>query len=232
MAWTACSMYHPCMRWFIIIVVVFLFGANASAEQPITVAFGESAPNHFMVDEKPAGLLFGVGDAAFRRAGFVPVYQTRPWARLYAELAEGAVDAAIGVFAVGEDRKKALYSAPIMVQFPVLIARRDDHPAIKRIEDLYGRKIGGRLGLSYNTLINHQKIEILRARNDKLNVKKLLAGRIDFAIVGSVTGLYSLATQGILPDVDVVASIDEIPLGLALADERFDAEDLDMVNKA
>lgn len=220
------------MRALIALLIGFSALPAMAQGVPITVGFGPSYPNHFMEAGAPAGLLFDVGDAALRDAGYAPDYVELPWARLYADIGDGDIDAAIGVFAVGEDRKKALYSNPIMTQYPVLVARKGEMERPKRLEDLHGRTLGGRLGLSYNTLIQHPEIHILRSRVDANNIQKLLRGRIDAAIVGSVTGLFDLRRDGHLDELEVIASIDEIPLGLALADERFGPQDLAAVNRA
>jgi len=220
------------MRCLIALLVGFAAMPAGAQGIPVTVGFGPSFPNHFVDAGAPSGLLFDVGDAALKAAGFAPGYVELPWARLYDDIASGDIDGAIGVFAVGEDREKALYSGPIMTQYPVLVARRGEMAAPKTLKDLHGRTIGGRLGLSYNTLLQHPEIHILRSRTDQNNIEKLVRGRLDAAIVGSVTGLYDLRRDGRLDVLDVIAAIDEIPLGLALADERFGPGDLAAVNAA
>ena len=222
------------MRYFVFAAFFMCLTGRAAADdgRAITIGFGPSMPNHFMVDDMPSGVLFAVGDAALRRAGFDPTYRELPWARLYDSVARGVIDGAIGVLATQERRREALYTTPIMSQYVVLAMRTADDRRVDALSDLSGWTIGGRFGLSYQALKGREDVILARSRTDENNVGKLLRGRLDAILIGSVSGRLSLRANGREKKIAVVAAVDKVQLGMALADERYDIRDLRALNAA
>lgn len=68
----------------------------------------------------------------------------------------------------------------------IIAVNLKDKPQITSIEQLEGLKVGAVTGFSYGLdVISNENIELIRVDNDKTNLKKLFAGRID-AIVGDI----------------------------------------------
>ena len=66
---------------------------------------------------------------------------------------------------------------------------------ITSVKQLEGLKVGAVTGYSYGlTILNNERIDLIRVNNDKSNLRKLLAGRID-AIVGDMHSTVSAVEE-------------------------------------
>lgn len=214
--------------------LTFVLGAFAAthgaAARPLTVGLATSIPNQYIENGRARGLIGEIAETVFQAAGLRTRYVELPWARLYESLHEGRMDAAIGVFGTPAMRERAHYSVPLMSPFTVIVARRDAAFQARSVADIEGIRLGSRLGLSYNALARHPGIVLVPAPADDNNIMKLMSHRIDGILLGNVTRLHEPRRRGLLERVEILASVDRIPLGLAFADERFDAAFLARVN--
>ncbi len=71
-----------------------------------------------------------------------------------------------------------------IMQKKIIVITRNDSEKITEVSQLEGLRVGAVAGYSYgNEIVKNEKIKIEYVKNDDINVKKLLAGRLD-VIVG------------------------------------------------
>lgn len=115
---------------------------------------------------------------------------TLPWARVIAELHNGAIDGAFSVYENEERKKFCRYIDIIHYDNLGIVTRRSNEFKYSDITSLYGKKIGKGVGVFINTdfenAVNDKKI-IVEEINDTTmsNIKKLYLNRLD-AVIGVV----------------------------------------------
>ena len=92
---------------------------------------------------------------------------------------------------------------------------------LQTLRDLEKRGIGGQLGFRYPAL-RGLDVNILRARSYKVNIQRVASGRIDGALIGSITGPYTVAKLRLNNHVTFLPNaIDVVHLGSALSTQAF-----------
>ena len=82
-----------------------------------------------------------------------------------------------------------------IMQKKIIVFTRQDSPEITSVSQLEGLKVGAVAGYSYgNEIVKNDKIKIEYVKNDDINVKKLLAGRLD-VVVGDVHSTVNAVNQ-------------------------------------
>ncbi len=90
---------------------------------------------------------------------------------------------------------------------------RKGEPLLKTIKELEGKRVGITLGYPYaKKLTENHLIELDMAKNDEINVLKLIAKRIDVFVVEEVSGLKAFQSKGVTDKIqyDSSAPISEI----------------------
>ena len=203
-----------------------------SAKEALTLGTGDSLPFASVGSNgDPVGVLGDTSDKILQAMGFEPTATHLPFARLYNSIHNGEIDVAIGVLRTEERAAQAHYSDPILTAYNVLVVKKGDGFDYASLTDLKGRKIGGRRGFAYPALEN-AGVTVESAKDDDTNLKKVLAGRLDAAVFSSIASLSRLDETGKSSEIELLPlAVGTVPLGIAFADEKFSAEDVEKFNK-
>jgi ABC-type amino acid transport substrate-binding protein len=217
------------------VVVGGLLAPSAPYAQARSIEIGVP-PNRPMSDieaGKPVGLIAEITDLALRRAGFEPRYISLPFARLYAQLAEQQIDGATSVFGTAERQRVAHYSTPIVIEYSILVVPKGRSFPFARPSDAAGKTIGTQTGFAYPGFDGTPGITFQPNPERANNLRLVALGRVDAAIIGSITGLQQARTMNLLDQMEPLpVAVNAIPLSIALNNRRFSAEDIARVNAA
>lgn len=218
---------------FIIFVAgVTLLGFPPKAQSKVLQAgYGKYPPIAFQSDE---GTVTGYGieivDAVMDRMGWTLDYARYPWKRLYTEIHQGQLDVGVGLLPTSSRKRHAHYSAPVLIDYDLVIVPADSDVHVDAIEDLQGLSLGAIQGFAYPTLENKPNIDLSRTRSLASNLNKLALGRVDAVVASALTALPELARRDI--GYRIAGAVDRVPLSVVLADETFDRADLRRLNSA
>lgn len=121
---------------------------------------------------------------AFQRAGYEVVFSFMPWVRALKETEMGRHDAVCFAYHSKERAEKYLFSTSYAESTLGFCALRDSGITVRSLEDLAAFRIGVVRGF-VNTP-QFDALEFLRkeeVKNEALNLKKLLNGRVDLIVI-------------------------------------------------
>ena len=160
-------------------LLLFLFTAiatNAWAQSPKTVILTTDP-------EKPGGFLLELTVEAFKEVGYEPNVRFEPWARALSAAMNGEVDGLLGCLYSDERAQKLFYSDKLAESSTVFFALESSKISYTTLQDLSKYTIGTVRDSYYPpefTAATYLKIEPV---SDYLvNIRKLLAGRIDLFV--------------------------------------------------
>ncbi|UTH75739.1 ABC transporter substrate-binding protein [Chromobacterium sp. IIBBL 290-4] len=184
-------------RWLAGALLLCWMGWAAAVE--LLISTGEYAP---WSGEKLQGDGFvnRVVREAFAREGIAVRFDYLPWARALESLRNGSVQASSFWFDDPVKAKEFLYSAPISEHREVLFHRKDRAvPNWQKLSDLNSLRFGSTRGYSYTVefrqLARQGLLAVEEADDDRVNLLKLLAGRIDLFPLDEFTGWQLLASD-------------------------------------
>ncbi|MDR7151330.1 ABC-type amino acid transport substrate-binding protein [Hydrogenophaga palleronii] len=161
------------------------------------VVYGDDAyaPVSYLDGGKPAGVFPAIFNRLSRDTGDRYEFVLLPWNRALRESRLGG--GGIGNFSWNEERDKLYdFSEPIYSDDIQLVVLKGKEFAFAGVQDLKGKTAGGALGASYGEEIDRAIADgvfsVDRDDNQRFRMRKLLAGRIDVAIVGNGTAGFEL----------------------------------------
>jgi len=183
----------------ILIFIIACFYSQAFAEKPVVVlANGEWKP-YLSKELIHNGFASHVVSRAFEISGFDVKYQWYDsfWKRAYKDAKDGVVDGSL-VWSKNPERELDMFFSN-----PVFEGKKDVFFYLKKnqfswasIDDLKGKIFGGTIGYNYGkTFEDAEKqglFKVVRTKNDILNFKALLLGRMDAFIAGEKSGYKAL----------------------------------------
>lgn len=159
------------------------------------------------------------------KAGVEVKLEARPFARLYAELAAQQLGGAMSVLGTPQRAETANFTKPLLVEHTVLVVPKGKAFKLATYADLEGKNLGTRTGFTYPYLDTRPAIKREPGPDHLSNVRKMLAGRLDAVIIGSVTGIFSLREAGLDKDIEVMPfSLGAVTLGYAFAKNALAAD--------
>jgi polar amino acid transport system substrate-binding protein len=208
--------------WFI---AGICFAGLVRAET-VTIATGEFPP---WTDESAryGGFVNRVVTAAFARSGIDVKFTYMPWKRAETETKLGHYDASAVWFASQASESDFVLSAPVSNHKEVFFHLKSKPlPHWETLSDLNGIKIGATLGYTYTSefwaMANAGKINVEVTPRDVLNLKKLVAGRIDAFPLDEMTGWLLLSnTELFLPGIKDLFTTGARPLRVTPGYLRF-----------
>ncbi|MHA7775351.1 substrate-binding periplasmic protein [Roseibium sp. M-1] len=217
---------------FAVTVLAFTLSTGAFAADKIVLGSGDSLPFAGVGEGgTPTGVLGDVSLVILQDMGYDASASGLPFARLYNSVHSGEIDGALGVLRTEERAKEALYSDPVLTEFNILAIKKGSGFTYVALAELKGKKIGGRRGFAYPAL-EAAGVEIEPTNEDENNIKKVIAGRLDAAIISSIAYLSQLDKTDMRADIELLPlAVGEVPIGIALADEKFSAGDLAAFNE-
>ncbi|QEL57373.1 substrate-binding periplasmic protein [Chromobacterium paludis] len=177
--------------------------AGAAPAAELQISTGEYAP--WCGERLPAqGFVSRVVREAFAREGVQVRFRFMPWARALEALRNGDVQASSFWFDDPVKAKEFLYSAPLSEHREMLFHRKDlAMPRWQKLRDLSSLRFGATRGYTYTPefrqLEKQGALSVEEANDDKTNLLKLLAGRIDIFPLDEFTGWQLLASDAFPP---------------------------------
>ena len=162
-------------------VLALVLSATVAAEQ-VVITNGEWPP-FLSKNYKEYGVVSHIVKDAFASQGVDVKYEFYPWARAYKLVEVAKADASV-IWTRNEERdQQVLFSDPVVDLKDVFFFRKPEVASWNAVADFKGRKIGTSKGYYYgDEFAAAQKanvINVSEAKDDVINFKKLIAGRID-----------------------------------------------------
>ena len=169
----------------------------------VVEAFAEEfAPFSYMENGKPVGYATELLQAVCAEARITCKISIFPWARAYHEAQSRPNGIVFSTARTGEREASFTWIGPIAPRRVYFYVRSDSPLHIARVEDLRGLKIGvvnddAIIGQLAQLGIGADRIE--RAPNGDLNIRKLLAGRVDTVPFTDIGMAWTLHGMGVEP---------------------------------
>lgn len=192
----------PIARFFILLLCysIMLPVAQAAEQKIVVAAQGEWPP--YIIDTKPAsGLSVEIARAAFKSQNYQLVIEIKPWSRALKEAEYGRDIVLIAAWFSNKRDKTLLFSKPYLYNEISLISRKDNVFDWKTFEDLNGKTVGTIQNYAYDDefMANPWTNKVL-AENLMVNIRKVLAGRIDMFIEEYRVAQWTMKKNGINPN--------------------------------
>jgi polar amino acid transport system substrate-binding protein len=214
-----------------LIFISIMLISHSVVGQTLTVSVSNNAPLATLSDGQLHGVLAQAAAYVLADMGYNLKPKVMPFNRTYSLLHKGDIDVALSVLATPERLALANYSAPIVIEYGVILVARNKGFSLQRIADLEGRKIGAKLGFKYPD-VEASGIELIPAKDDQTNIRKLLSGRLDGVILGSLTGPHLIEQLGLDAEVDYLPlAVSKVPLGIGVSLKRWSAADMQHFNR-
>ncbi|MBU2514354.1 transporter substrate-binding domain-containing protein [bacterium] len=184
------------LKAFVYISMAAIFVVTtANAVEKVTFA---TFPIPLMVVDENTGVFIELVKTISSRAGFEISIQITPPVRTVSNFANNKAEVlfpAIDVF-FPPDQKYLKSSEIIYVKTDFIFTRKGD-PLFKTINDIEGKKVGITRGYPYaKALMENKSIIFDIANGDEINVRKLMAKRIDVFVVEEKSGLKAFEDEG------------------------------------
>lgn len=152
-------------------------------------------PPFYSPDIAGNGLVYHLTEAAFRHAGYPLSHHFYPFARAKVIIKRGLADVLVGVWYRESREAWIAFSDPLLSVNILLYKRVGSQINYKSIEDLRQYHIG--VGRGYANPIEFQdaQLQTEAVSTDIVNLRKLLAGRIDLVLISEDVANY-LITKG------------------------------------
>lgn len=185
-------------RWLLSCLLLLLLPLHAQAGEVVRLTNGFWPP---MLGEKYKhhGVLSRIVSESFAMEGYDVEYGFFPWKRSFELARNGEWDGTIVWHQTTEREAYFLFSDPVFYDKLVFFHLVNSKFDWKNYEDLSKYAIGITLGYHYSNdldrLLAEGAIQAQRAATDELNLRKLLAGRIDAFVCNIEIGYYLLRTR-------------------------------------
>ncbi len=187
-----------------------LVAGAAAADKPLRgCAHPAAQPMSWEHQGRLHGVCVEAAKRAFAAAGWtLQVDDVGPWARCQALVERGQVDAMVCAFDTPARRAFAVVVEPALARNEAaLFVRRDSPLRFERWADLDGLRIGVGHGVSLGVEVDRQLARhalVDNALSEAMNLRKLLAGRLDAVATAREAGEQMLRTQGCEQQVRVL----------------------------
>jgi len=183
-------------------------------------------------DGQPVGVIAETVDYVFKKMGYFTQYRNMPKKVMRIAVHDGELEVGTSLLKFPHREKLARYSDPIVTEYSVLVVRKGSRFDAFETADLRGKRLGGREGFHYPLIDDDSSIRIERNRTDGENIRRLLLGKIDAAIVGAVSDIFDLRAEGVMTELEILdRAVGSVNLSAALADERFSEADIEDFNR-
>ena len=166
--------------------------------------------------------------AVLARQGFEMSSSVRPWARALSEAQEGVFDGLIGVWRNPERERSLLFPRPLGITNRIgFMARAGTSITVGDLRQLRRLTIGVVNGYANPPAIEEAQLKLDPSMDDLHNLRKLLVGRIDLALIDKGVARYLLQTHlpaGLTELTWLEPAVTEIPLYAALSRRSPDAQ--------
>ena len=194
--------------------------ARAGKSAALRMAMTEFPP-YTGTDLPGGGTAAWVTRAVLARQGLEMHLSVRPWARALSETQEGIFDGLIGVWRNPDREHALLFPKPLGITNQIgFMARVGTSISVNDLRQLRGLTIGVVNGYANPPAVEEAQLQLEPAVDDLRNLRKLLIGRIDLALIDKGVARYLLRTQltsGLAKLRWLEPAVTEMPLYTALS---------------
>jgi polar amino acid transport system substrate-binding protein len=209
----------------------------AATAVPALPARADDAPLRMVATEFPpytgstlpgGGIACEITRAALRQAGRSMTLTFRPWARALLEFQRGEHDGVIGAWRSVEREQTMRFPQPLGILNQVgFMARSDRRHRVENLAALRELRIGVVNGYANPPRFDAANLPVESAVDDLANLRKLLAGRVDLALIDKGVGAHLMDTH-LRASADKLVwlepSVSEIPLYTVFSKIRPEGE--------
>lgn len=184
-----------------LVLVCWAAAAQARTVRAVTEAW---PPYVFEEEGTPAGFDYETARAVLAGMGHELVVTFYPWKRCLAMVEDGRADALLDTGrTAARERFLVFPDEPLSESATVLFFRRGESFRFESFEDLRGKVVGTQLGYTYSDeFAAAEGFERVPVSDVRLNIRKLLAGRVDLFMANRGFGLYTAKAMGVLREID------------------------------
>ncbi|WP_223253341.1 substrate-binding periplasmic protein [Chromobacterium amazonense] len=188
--------YHGMLLGILSWVALLATPVEAAPRLKITLSNQEWPP--YMGQELPYdGILSRLVKEAFARGGVDVAYRYYPNNRTLQSARNGQVDGSFGWAPTAERKRDLLYTLPVLSARMVFFQRKERPLAWSRWSELKGARVGITVGNFYSddfdAQVKNGTLTVDNAPDDLINLRKLIAGRIDLFPIDQEVGKYLIA---------------------------------------
>lgn len=166
------------ITWFIFTLTMV---STALAEETLKIGVGDWSP-YLDKDLKHQGVAARIISTAFEAAGYKVNIVMFPWARAFEEAKEGLLDGTAVWLKKPERELDFYFSDEVVEEQHVFFHLNTEKFTWNNVADIQNKLLGGLFNFSYGPEIDKAiadgKLKIDRVTEDKINFRKLIAGRI------------------------------------------------------
>ncbi|MDG9669296.1 transporter substrate-binding domain-containing protein [Hahella sp. CR1] len=185
----------------IFLLATLLSLSTSGADNTVTLTNGEWTP-YTSETLKHGGVFTHIVTEAFALSGYKAEYQYHPWKRSYQLAQEGKADGSMAWAPTPDRRRDFIFSDPVTHNKKVIFHLKSFDFDWRGIDDLIGLRIGATDSYTYGEAFDDAArdglLSVEYVASDKLNIRKLLAGRIQIFPMEIEVG-YSLINQELSP---------------------------------
>ena len=178
-------------------------------------------PPYTGTDLPRGGIATLITRAVLARQGLEMSSTVRPWARALSEAQQGVFDGLIGVWRSPERERTLLFPHPLGITNQIgFMARAGTSIEVRDLRQLRRLTIGVVNGYANPPAVEEAQLKLDPALDDLHNLRKLLVGRIDLALIDKGVAHYLLQTQlpaGLTQLVWLEPAVTKIPLYAAFS---------------
>lgn len=189
------DLLHPNRRSLVMGLAALPWAASASKPDKLHLVATEFPP-YTSASLEGGGIAAQVTRAALQRLGWDMGLSFRPWVRALAELQQASWDGVVGLWHNQERERYLAYTRPLGISNRIgFMARAGTAIQVHDLSRLQGLTVG-----TVRDYVNPPVFERARLRRDEAvddlgNLRKLLAGRIDLALVDKGVAMHLLQTR-------------------------------------
>ncbi len=215
-------------------VIIFAIVPDCEARTGDNLSLGipGNAPFTGLHSGRVTGVIAEVTVIALEAMGRSVLPQRLPFKRMYKGVHTGRLDVAVSVLRTPKRAELSHYSAPIVTEYTLIMVPKGRTFPLRRVTDLQGKKIGGQLGFQYPQL-DGTRVELIREKDYETNIRRVAAGKLDGALIGSITGPFLVKRFGLSEEIAFLpTAIGAVPLSAAFSKSVFTDVDLAGFNAA
>ncbi len=217
--------------------ILLLFSSMSWSQTPVTIYGDDSYPPYSYTENgKQTGIYTVILERLFQRmSDYKVTLEGRPWKRSLRAIEAGEILALYPPYKLPKDRPYMEYDLPILDEEIIVICRDQvlSQPRTRWPQDYLGLTIGNNLGFNvggqaFAAQVKEGNIKLQEANDTKLNLLKLIKGRIDCYINDAVSirwQLNQLQKQGLYQGVGLSQGLTihtvQGYLGFAVKDDKF-----------
>lgn len=187
--------------FFIILTLSFIFipgiyTHEVFAQGKKIILATDPWPPYYGPNMKNGGYFTEIAKASFKKIGYECDVKFIPWKRAFDVSKAGGYDGLLGAFYKEGRTEYFKYSDPISETSIVFFSKKGRKITFKEMKDLSQYKIGVITGYNYSKAFDTAAyLHKEGVPNLKLNIKKLMAGRIDIFIESREVALWTLREE-------------------------------------